>query len=261
MVNRVVADEVEIWKALDGYPNYLLSNLGRVKTISVFHNKNIKYIGQIREAKRYPNKYPAINLYNGIKNTTYGVHKLVALTFMGICPEGYNINHKDLDKTNYWLNNLEYIPKSFNTIHSLSFGNKLGENHHNAKLTMSKVIEIRKLYSEGTTLRELNATYQVSIRTISDAINFTTWKGEDYYKQCYLGSILIDLKPSKYKYNRSPKGEKSGNSKLTNEQVIQIRKEYIFRSKEFGSYGLAKKYEVSQLLILTIVKREGWKHI
>ncbi len=55
-----------------------------------------------------------------------------------------------------------------------------------------------------------------------------------------------------------PYGEKSGTSKLKNEQVLAIRQEYK-TNKSFK--GLAKKYSVSPSNIYYIVTRRSWKHI
>lgn len=58
-----------------------------------------------------------------------------------------------------------------------------------------------------------------------------------------------------------PKGESNGNSKLTKEQVLQIRKEYCPGSHKNGQVALAKKFGVGQRLICCIVNRIIWKHI
>src|SRR5574342_1074529 len=52
------------------------------------------------------------------------------------------------------------------------------------------------------------------------------------------------------------KGEDNGQSKLTVEQVRQIRREYKRGSSKFGSPALARKFGVSQPLILYVVKKK-----
>lgn len=54
-----------------------------------------------------------------------------------------------------------------------------------------------------------------------------------------------------------PKGEKHFFSKLTNSNVLNIRKLY----KKYGSLVLSHKYNVSQETITSIVRRQTWKHI
>jgi len=56
------------------------------------------------------------------------------------------------------------------------------------------------------------------------------------------------------------KGEKIGSSKLTEEQVLNIRNEYQFLG-ENNSLVLAKEYGVSHVCILNIVNGISWKHL
>lgn len=56
------------------------------------------------------------------------------------------------------------------------------------------------------------------------------------------------------------KGEKLS-KKLSVEQVREIKSSYVKGSSEFGSYALAKKYGVSQSLILKIIKGVEWKSV
>jgi len=60
---------------------------------------------------------------------------------------------------------------------------------------------------------------------------------------------------------KSPKGEKHGYSKLTNEQVKWIRDNYIFRHPEFGGVALTKKFGVKNAQISRIVNNKLWKHL
>lgn len=56
-------------------------------------------------------------------------------------------------------------------------------------------------------------------------------------------------------------GSDNSNSKLTDEQVREIRKSYIPYSKEFGTVALAKKYGVTNRVIGLIVKNKAYKNV
>ena len=56
-----------------------------------------------------------------------------------------------------------------------------------------------------------------------------------------------------------PKGEKHGNSKLTNAQVLEIRKEYT--NTKITQKNLAQQYSVSEDTIRKIINNKTWKHL
>jgi hypothetical protein len=84
---------------------------------------------------------------------------LVARAFLGPCPEGMEVNHKDTNKSNYRLDNVEYLTSQGNKQHAVLAGvwptgdrhgsrkhpetRPRGERHANAKLTDAIIREIR----------------------------------------------------------------------------------------------------------------------
>lgn len=61
------------------------------------------------------------------------------------------------------------------------------------------------------------------------------------------------------RYNLCLKGVLNGSSKLTEEQVLSIRKEFDFGG--ITKKELARRYEVTDVMIGKIIRREKWKHI
>lgn len=55
------------------------------------------------------------------------------------------------------------------------------------------------------------------------------------------------------------KGSTNGRAKLTEEQVRQIRKEYVRGSKEFGAPALAKKFRISKAAVRSVALNLSWK--
>lgn len=118
------------------------------------------------------------------------------LTFIGPCPAGYVVNHKDGVKTNNTLSNLEYVLEIENHRHAQRLGLyptgerhmsrthperlRRGEHHKCAKLTTEQVKEIRRLYAEGgCTFKALASTYKVSQGTINAIVHRVIWKHLD----------------------------------------------------------------------------------
>ena len=61
------------------------------------------------------------------------------------------------------------------------------------------------------------------------------------------------------KKGRQPKGEKNGNAKITEKQVIKIRKKY--RTGRHTQKDLAEMFGVTRVSISYIINRKTWKHL
>ena len=105
------------------------------------------------------------------------VHRVVALAFLESDPLRPFVNHRDGDKRNNCLLNLEWCNHSENIQHRQRVLKKnIGAKNYNAKLTDAKVIRARRLYATGTTLTEIAKGYGVSLGTISSAVTGRHWK-------------------------------------------------------------------------------------
>jgi len=117
------------------------------------------------------------------KRVTLLAHRMVAETFLKNQNNLPCVNHKDGNKQNNCVNNLEWVSYSENTKHSYDTGllkKRFGEDHHLSKLTTEQVREIKNRYisrcrKNGT--RALGREFGVKHQTISDIINGKIWKG------------------------------------------------------------------------------------
>jgi len=169
---------VEYWKDLVDYENnYCISNYGNIES-----KRTGLYIKPMNV-----NGYRWVKLsLNGKVNSHY-IHILVARTFIGKRPKNKEINHKDGDKWNCRLDNLEYVTQSENTIHALK--NNLiptGELHHQSKLKFKDVLFIRKNFVSGKKkhkfgLNNLSKMFGVCPSTIHRALTKRTWRYEKTY--------------------------------------------------------------------------------
>ena len=103
---------MEIWKDIDGYEGlYQISNEGRVKSLKYNHTNEEKFL----KAKRNRNGYLLVGLCKDGKPKKKLVHRLVAEAFIEN-PNGLpQVNHKDENKMNNCVENLEWCDASYNT--------------------------------------------------------------------------------------------------------------------------------------------------
>lgn len=95
----------EEWKKIKGYEDkYLISNLGEVKVIKT--NKILK-----KELRR---DYWSVQLWKNCKSKHFQIHRLVALHFIDNKNNYQYINHKDENKLNNCIDNLEWCTASYN---------------------------------------------------------------------------------------------------------------------------------------------------
>lgn len=109
----------ETWKKIRGFPDYAASNLGRVKRI---RNTRGAKSGSVLKGSPNGGGYLSVGLRRNGQSFSRRIHCLVAEAFIGPRPEGLYINHKDGDKQNNDVSNLEYVTPGENVIHALDLG-------------------------------------------------------------------------------------------------------------------------------------------
>ena len=134
----------EIWKTvvIDGeeWDNYEVSNMGRIRSL------NFKRTGKIKVLKLKNNGkgYLQVALSNNGIMKYYLIHRLVANTFIPN-PNNYTeVNHIDENKSNNYVNNLEWVSHKENMNH--------GTRTERSTKTRSKkkMSEVKKtLYEQG----------------------------------------------------------------------------------------------------------------
>ena len=167
----------EIWIVVDGYPDYAVSNFGRIKRLT---SRTCAKAGTILKQARRSKKshYMAVNLCRDGADRLLQVHRLVARTFLGEPDEGIEVNHKDGDKGNNRLTNLEYATSSENQKHAYEMGlqSAAGELNGQAILSEEQVVSIKRRWvGRHGQQSELARQYGVSPSTIRDIVKGRTW--------------------------------------------------------------------------------------
>lgn len=118
---------MEIWKDIEDYPGYQVSNLGRVRTYNkiTFTEKHGERHWQDRILKQKLTKFNMyrVELWNDKGHKTISVHRLVAVAFLGKpSDEKMTVNHKDGNRKNNCVENLEWLSLADNIRHGFHNG-------------------------------------------------------------------------------------------------------------------------------------------
>ena len=170
---------MEYWKAIVGYEGlYEVSDLGHVRSLDriVDGPRQASYKIRGRAMKPYLSRgYLRLQLCKHGIVTKHQVHILVMRAFVGPVPRGKECNHKNTQRDDPRLDNLEYLEKSKNR--ATRFGHhNVGSEHGRHKLIESNVKEIKLMLKAHKTLSVIAGHFKVSIPTISMIRCNRTWR-------------------------------------------------------------------------------------
>jgi hypothetical protein len=129
----------EKWAMIPGYgDNYEASDWGRIRNVTT---------GRILAQAPQNKGYMQVSLFVDRKHKRCTVHRLVAAAFLG--PDPRFVNHKDLNRANPRLGNLEYLTRRENIEHAQANGVKFGPKRAHKFLSEDTVRAIRVAQGSG----------------------------------------------------------------------------------------------------------------
>ena len=142
----------EYWKPVVGYEGlYEVSNWGRVKSLNYNHTGK----GKILKQNQIMNGYKSVMLCKDGKRKNYLVHRLVAEAFIPNPDNLPQVNHKDENKTNNNVDNLEWCDAKYNHNYG-TINERISKSQINGK--RSKIVIQYNL--DGTFVREWPSTME-----------------------------------------------------------------------------------------------------
>lgn len=143
----------EVFKDIPNTPNFQISNFGRVirRAHTVINKRGIrKYNPEyFIKAQIDTHGYWSVK----IKGKHYNLHRLIAILFIPNPENKKTVNHKDGNKLNMSLDNLEWATQSENNQHAYSvlkkigsFTGKKGHLHHRSKSVIVYDLEMNEKY-------------------------------------------------------------------------------------------------------------------
>jgi len=172
----------EKWKPINNYHGlYEISSIGRVKSLprmvnNSSHSKRLVQERIIKTANM--NGYRSVCLHRNRKQEGARVHSLVLVAFRGNRPKGFDASHINGNRSDNRIENLIWESKKDNIARKVEHGtSNRGDKCGQAKLTNSQARKIRRLrFEENIQLKDLSLVFRVSISSISNVINYKTFK-------------------------------------------------------------------------------------
>jgi hypothetical protein len=120
---------MEVWKDIPNYEGlYQASTCGRIRTCENKVTSNSRYSTRVWKSRimkgRGDNYHTGkrVSLWKNGKSKDYLVARLVAMTFLGDPPKDYTVNHKDGNRMNNSIDNLEWLSLGDNVRHAFATG-------------------------------------------------------------------------------------------------------------------------------------------
>lgn len=205
VAQAALADLSEEWRACPGFPNYSVSNIGRLRRERQSAGAQA---GKLLVCRPRNRGYVQTGLSRNGKQFLCSVHRLVALAFLGEPPEGKTqVNHKNGVKADNRVENLEWASPKDDGAHRVRMGlSASGDRHYSrtrpeclarggrngsrkhpervprgeratfAKLTADQVREIRRRSAFGESKASLAREYGVTDVAVGKIVARVNWR-------------------------------------------------------------------------------------
>lgn len=147
--------DLEEWKVIEEFPDYEVSNLGRVRSWKSGEPKLLSL-----KLNKHTGYYLVCLTQNGYHYKT--VHSLIAIAFLGK-PRGtigtksgnWQVNHRNLDKRDNRVDNLEWVKRLRNTEHAAENGVYV------KRMSRQQVAEIKYLLAQDWSVPQIAKRYDI----------------------------------------------------------------------------------------------------
>jgi len=172
---------IELFLDIAGLENlFQISNFGnlkRLKRISPHPRGNLTISEKIVKPHLMSNGYLAVNLFSNGSYSPILIHRLVAAAFIKNNLLLPIVNHKDSNRLNNHVNNLEWCTQKENIRHCIDAGRRpkqQGSTAPRVKLTEKQVLEIRELV-KTVKQADIARSYGMDTGTICNIVNRKSW--------------------------------------------------------------------------------------
>ena len=153
---------VEIYKIIDGYENYSVSNTGKVKNTTT--GEMVRQYVYDTNGTRKANKYVRVCLKSNGKHSVLLLHVLIARSFIQNLDNKPRVDHIDRVKTNNNVDNLRWVTQE---------ENQMNRNKHCNNTSGYSGVSFHKQANKWRAgLNARGKTYTKIFETIEEAIEY-----------------------------------------------------------------------------------------
>jgi hypothetical protein len=246
----------EVWREASGFPNYLISNYGRIyskpRTIArkgsapvyTDRNRDSTAAHTITRDGRFMNPslskgYPRVTLRRDGQTHYVFAHQLLLLSFVGPVPEGQEVRHRNDKRADCRLSNLEYGTRAQNIADCKKNGGFRNGAAHLDEKTVRDIFSKRETHTALSVARE----FSVSPSTIESIFNGRTWT--------HLNLTTDTRKPRVKRGSAHPRPT----AKISAETALEIL------SSEGTPTEIGLRYGISGQNVTHIKTGRTWNHV
>lgn len=160
------------FRPIPGFDGYEASYCGQIRSIKA---------NKVMKQKTQSNGYMSVGLSVGGRYHYRGVHRLVAMAWLGVPDDAaaLHVAHSDGDKTNNHVQNLRWATPLENNMDKIGHGTlkgaRHGEAHHQSRLKKCQVRRMRDAVRSGVPFMDVVAQEGIPKNTAYDAVVGKTW--------------------------------------------------------------------------------------
>ena len=179
--NKLIAEN---WKPIHNYENYSVSSFGNVR-----NNKTNRIL------KQNKGKYLGVFLSSKGSTKRFNVHRLVALHFLDNDENKCCVNHKNGDKFDNYVENLEWVTSSENIKHAFNIGlnkytDELKQKRSNARLGYKTPQETKNKIKESLSKKIYCITDDFILSSLSEAVEYSGVSKTTFHRKLNKGEII-----------------------------------------------------------------------
>lgn len=161
---------METWKKILSHPVYSVSDMGRIRR-DVKAGIRGRPVPYCLKPSMDANGYAVVSLYNKGQARKLYVHRIVALSFLGPAPSvEHHVAHFNGDGMDARLANLRWATQSENEADKVRHGRDRHCPRGSRIFSDRDIARLRKLRSEGLSLRAIAAKFETSHTNVSLAL-------------------------------------------------------------------------------------------